>query len=138
MKKKFVTILLLFISLNSFSQKEIIKDTNFTCLPNNVAKQMLKDLNELDKLKKNEILYVKEINELEKKTVAQDSTISKLEQRDKINLAIIEGTEEKVKLIEEDNKNLRQEIKRTNLKTNIIEIASGAILATITYIQLFK
>ena len=129
---------MIFISSLSYGQKEITKDTTITCLPNNVAKKMLKDLNELDKLRKNEVLYINEISELEKKSVAQDSTISKLEQRDQVNLAIIQGTEEKVKLIEEDNKNLRKEIKRTNLKTNIIEIVSGAIMSTIIYIELFK
>jgi hypothetical protein len=137
MKKLFFIILLL-VSFISYGQKEITKDTNYTCLPNNVARQVLRDLNELDRLKKNEVLYVNEIKELEKKSVVQDSTISKLEQRDKVNLAIIEGTEEKVKLIKEDNDLLRKEIKRINTKTNIIEIVSGAIMATIIYIQLFK
>jgi len=136
--KKLLFIILFLVSFISYGQKELTKDTNYTCLPNNIARQVLRDLNELDRLKKNEDLYVKEIKELEKKSVAQDSTISKLEQRDKVNLAIIEGTEEKVKLIKEDNDLLRKEIKRINTKTNIIEIVSGSIMATIIYIQLFK
>lgn len=136
--KKLLLIVLFLVAFFSYGQKEITKDTNFTCLPNNVARQILKDLNELDKLKKNEVLYLKEIKEFEKKSVAQDSTISKLEQRDKVNLAIIQNTEEKVKLIKEDNELLIKEIKRINIKTNIIEIVSGAIMSTIIYIQLFK
>jgi hypothetical protein len=136
--KKLLFIILFLVSFISYGQKELTKDTNYTCLPNNVARQVLRDLNELDRLKKNEVLYVNEIKELEKKTVAQDSTISKLEQRDKVNLAIIQSTEEKVKLIKEDNELLRKEIKRINIKTNIIEIVSGAIMSTIIYIQLFK
>jgi hypothetical protein len=136
--KKLLLISLFLVTFVSYGQKEITKDTNFTCLPNNVAKQILKDLNELDRMKKNEILYVNEIKEFEKKSVAKDSTISKLEQRDKVNLTIIESTEEKVKLIQKDNELLRTEIKRINTKTNIIEIVSGAIMATIIYIQLFK
>jgi hypothetical protein len=136
--KKLLLILLFFVAFISYGQKELTKDTNFTCLPNNVARQILRDLNELDRLKKNEILYVNEIKEFEKKSIAQDSTISKLEQRDKVNLAIIQSTEEKVKLIKEDNDLLRKEIKRINIKTNIIEIVSGAIMSTIIYIQLFK
>jgi len=136
--KKLLLILLFFVAFISYGQKELTKDTNFTCLPNNVARQILRDLNELDRLKKNEILYVNEIKEFEKKSIAQDSTISKLEQRDKVNLAIIQSTEEKVKLIKEDNELLRKEIKRINIKTNIIEIVSGAIMSTIIYIQLFK
>jgi hypothetical protein len=136
--KKLLFIILFLVSFISYGQKELTKDTNYTCLPNNVARQVLRDLNELDRLKKNEVLYVNEIKELEKKTVAQDSTISKLEQRDKVNLAIIEGTEEKVNLVQKDNELLRKEIKRINTKTNIIEIVSGALMATIIYIQLFK
>jgi hypothetical protein len=136
--KKLLFIILFLISFISYGQKELTKDTNYTCLPNNVARQVLRDLNDLDRLKKNEVLYVNEIKELEKKTVAQDSTISKLEQRDKVNLGIIQSTEEKVKLIKEDNELLRKEIKRINIKTNIIEIVSGAIMSTIIYIQLFK
>jgi hypothetical protein len=136
--KKLLLILLFLVSFISYGQKELTKDTNFTCLPNNVARQILRDLNELDRLKKNEILYIDEIKEFEKKSVAQDSTISKLEQRDKVNLTIIESAEEKVKLIQKDNELLRGEIKRINTKTNIIEIVSGAIMATIIYIQLFK
>jgi hypothetical protein len=136
--KKLILILLFLVAFVSYGQKEITKDTNFTCLPNNVARQILKDLNELDRMKKNEVLYINEIKEFEKKSVAQDSTISKLEQRDKVNLTIIESTEEKVKLIQKDNELLRTEIKRINTKTNIIEIVSGAIMATIIYIQLFK
>jgi hypothetical protein len=136
--KKLLLIVLFLVAFVSYGQKEITKDTNFTCLPNNVARQVLRDLNELDRLKKNEVLYVNEIKELEKKSVVQDSTISKLEQRDKVNLAIIQSTEEKVKLIKEDNELLRKEIKRINIKTNIIEIVSGAIMSTIIYIQLFK
>jgi hypothetical protein len=42
----------------------------------------------LDSLKKNEVLYVNEIKELENKSVAQDSTISKLEQFNKLKLEI--------------------------------------------------
>jgi len=136
--KKLLLILLFLVSFVCYGQKELSKDTNFTCIPNNTASQILRDLNDLDRLKKNEILYVKEIKELEKKSVAQDSTISELEQRDKVNLSIIKETEQKVKLIKEDNELLRTEIKRINTKTNIIEIVSGAIMATIIYIQMFK
>jgi hypothetical protein len=131
--KKLLLILLFLVSFVCYGQKELSKDTNFTCIPNNTARQILRDLNDLDRLKKNEILYVKEI-----KAVAQDSTISELEQRDKVNLSIIKETEQKVKLIKEDNELLRTEIKRINTKTNIIEIVSGAIMATIIYIQMFK
>ena len=136
--KKTLFILFVFITFTAFSQKELTKDTNFTCIPHSVARLMLRDLNYLDRLKKNETTYKDEIGQLEKKTIKQDSIISKLEEKNKLSLTIIKSTEEKVKLVEEDNKNLRDEIKRVNLKTNIVEIVSGAIMATIIYIQLYK
>jgi hypothetical protein len=96
------------------------------------------DLNELDRLKENEKLTKKEISELGTKIVKQDSVISKLEQKDVNNQLIVKGVEEKYKLVEEDNKNLRKELKWIGVKNNIIEIVSGALMASIVYIELFK
>jgi hypothetical protein len=103
-----------------------------------VGKQILLDLNELDKLKETEKLTKKEIYELEKKVVKQDSIISKLEQKDVNNLLIVKSVEEKYKLVEEDNKDLRGKIKSIGIKNNIIEIVTGVIMSSIIYIQIFK
>lgn len=137
MKKLFTTTLVLF-SFLTLAQKDITKDTNQICFPSNVGKQILLDLNQLDKLKENEKLTKKEINELETKIVKQDSIISKLNQKDVNNQLIVKGVEEKYKLVEEDNKNLRKELKWIGVKNNIIEIVSGALMASIVYIELFK
>ena len=51
-------ILFTFLTITLLGQNTIQKDTTITCIPNNVARQILKDLNELDKLKKNEILII--------------------------------------------------------------------------------
>ena len=83
-------------------------------------------------------LTEKEIIELQKKVVKQDSVISKLEQKDVNNQLIVKSVEEKYKLVEEDNKNLRKELKWIGVKNNIIEIVSGALMASIVYIELFK
>ena len=135
------TILTIFFILFSFvllSQKELKKDTSQICFPSNVGKQILLDLNELDRLKENEILTKKEIFELETKVVKKDSIISKLEQKDVNSKLIIGSWEEKYKLVEEDNKDLRGKLKWAGIKTNIIEIVSGAIMSSIIYIELFK
>jgi septal ring factor EnvC (AmiA/AmiB activator) len=133
--------LLFFVFFNfylfGFSQKTIV-DTSVVCFPTETAKEILKDLNELDKLKKTNILDKKEIGEFEKKVKDQDSIISKLEQKDKTNEVLVKSAEEKYKLLEEDNNDLRQEIKNVKIKNNIIEIVSAVIFSTITYIQLFK
>jgi hypothetical protein len=136
--KKIILLTILLSSFNSFSQKTTTPDTSKICFPNEVGKQIMLDLNELDRLKENEKLTEKEINELGTKIVKQDSVISKLEQKDVNNQLIVKGVEEKYKLVEEDNKNLRKELKWIGVKNNIIEIVSGALMASIVYIELFK
>jgi hypothetical protein len=136
--KKIIILIFSLISFCSFTQKEQSKDTNQICVPTGVGKKILLDLIELDRLKENQILNEKEICELEKKVVKQDSIISKLEQKDINNQLIVKGVEEKYKLVEEDNKTLRQDLKWIGIKNNIIEIVSGALMATFVYIELFK
>jgi hypothetical protein len=136
--KHLITFILIIFSFVSFSQKENIIDTNKICLPSTVAKKMVLDLNELDRLKENEKLTKNEIIELENKIIKQDSIISKLEQKDINNQLIINGVEEKYKLVEQDNKDLRNKLKWGEIKNNIIEIVSGAILTSVVYIELFK
>lgn len=132
-------IFFIFLTFSSFvfTQKTNV-DTSIICFPTEIGKEVLKDLNELDKLKKTNILDKKEIEEFEKKVKDQDSIISKLEEKDRNNEILVKSTEEKYKLVEEDNNDLRKEIKNIKIKNNIIEIVSGVIFATITYIQLFK
>ena len=136
--KNILFLLFVLFSFISISQKEIKNDTNEICFPSKVGKQILLDLNELDKLKETEKLTKKEIYELEKKVVKQDSIISKLEQKDVNNLLIVKSVEEKYKLVEEDNKDLRGKIKSIGIKNNIIEIVTGVIMSSIIYIQIFK
>jgi hypothetical protein len=136
--KKIILLTILLSSFNTFSQKVITPDTSKICFPSVVGKQIMLDLNELDRLKENEKLTEKEIVELETKIVKQDSIISKLQQKDINNQLIVKGVEEKYKLVEEDNKNLRKDLKWAGVKTNIIEIVSGFVMSSIIYIQLFK
>jgi len=136
--KYIITFILILFCFVSFSQKENNIDTNEICLPSTVAKKMVLDLNELDRLKENEKLTKNEILELENKVIKQDSIISKLVQKDINNQLIINGVEEKYKLVEQDNKDLRNKLKWGEIKNNIIEIVSGAILTSVIYIELFK
>jgi len=132
-------IFFIFLTFSSFvfTQKTNV-DTSIICFPTEIGKEVLKDLNELDKLRKKNILDKKEIEEFEKKVKDQDSIISKLEEKDRNNEILVKSTEEKYKLLEEDNNDLRKEIKNIKIKNNIIEIVSAVIFSTITYIQLFK
>lgn len=136
--KTFLIIILFLIPLTFFSQKEIKNDTSEICFPTEVGRQIVSDLNELDRLKETKKVTEFEINELQKKIIKQDSIISKLEQKDIKSQTIITSVEEKYKLVEEDNKDLRNKLKWVGIKTNIVEIVSGFLMASFVYIQLFK
>jgi len=136
--KNILILILFLLPLTLLSQKDIKKDTTQICFPTEVGRQIESDLNELDKLRELKKLTDFEIKELEKKIVKQDSIISKLEQKDVNNQLIVAGVEEKFKLVENDNKDLRGKLKWAGIKSNIIEIASGALMATFVYIELFK
>lgn len=136
--KNIILTTFLFFNFFVFGQTTEKKDTTIVCFPTEIGRKILQDLNELDKLKKVTILDKREIEEFEKKIIKKDSIISKLEEKDRSNEILVKSTEEKYKLVEEDNENLRQQIKNIKLKNNIIEIVSAVIFSTITYIQLFK
>ena len=136
--KNLLILLFIFFFSYSFSQKEVKKDTTQICFPTSVGRQIETDLNELDKLRELKKLTDFEIEELEKKIVKKDSIISKLEQKDINNQLIVVSVEEKFKLVDQDNKDLRNKLKWSGIKSNIIEIVSGTLMATFVYIQLFK
>jgi hypothetical protein len=121
-----------------FSQKEISIDTNNICIPSNVAKEILQELNKLDRLKEEKLLSDKEIVELEKKIKSQNLNIKDLEEKDLNNKILISANKEKYILIEEDNKNLRNEIKNVKTKNTIIEIVGVGIIGGLVYIFAFK
>ena len=66
MKKLYIIILFVFICVNGFAQttKPFQLDTNDLCIPYPVAKQILIDLNDYDRLKEVVVTYKNEIYEL--------------------------------------------------------------------------
>jgi chromosome segregation ATPase len=104
----------------------------------NVGKQILTDLTELDKLKKESELNKKEIKELENKITKEEGVIKFLEEKDKNNEVIIKDTEEKVKLLNTENGELRKDIKKMKVKNTVIEIVTGSLVTALTYILVFK
>jgi hypothetical protein len=137
--KKIILITFLMFSFMGVSQTTPQKeDTTNICFPVKVGKQILLDLNDFDRLKKQSDLDKKEIKQLENKVVKEEGVIKFLEQKDSTNQVIIKDTEEKVILLDDDNKNLRKDIKKIKTKNTIIEIVSGAIVGALTYIIVFK
>jgi hypothetical protein len=137
--KKIILLTFFMVSFIGFNQTKPQKeDTTTICFPVNVGKQILLDLNELDKLKKQSILDQKEIKELETKVIKEEDVVKFLEQKDKNSEIIIKDTEEKVTLLDTENKELRKDIKKIKTKNTIIEIVSGSIVGALTYILIFK
>ena len=136
--KNYLIIVFVFITTNFLSQNLCCEDTTNLSVPVWVGKEILLDLNELDRLKKIEIESNKEISELEKKILIQEKSISILEETNNHSLRIIGMTEEKVNLLDDENKQLRIDIGKVRTKHTVIEIFGVAIIGALTYILVFK
>ena len=132
-------LILFFILLTKVSFGQIIEsDTTTLLIPVNVAKSILVDLNDLERLKKQEVTYKNEIIQLENKVFKNEKIITTLEEKDKKNNEIIELKDSKYKLVDDENKELRDDIKKIKTKNIIIEIVGGSIITALTYIIVFK
>ena len=112
MKK--IILLLIFTSFVfiGFSQKTKTIDTSELCIPYGVAQKMLLDLNEYDKLKELSKLDKEEIKQLNNKIYFLDKTINTWKEKDSLSTQIVSKTEEKFKIISDQNDDLRKEIKK--------------------------
>lgn len=115
-----------------------LKDTSEVCIPYDVAKKMLIELNDYDKLKELTKLDKQEINELNNKVLFLEKINQSWEQKDSLSNQILIKTEEKLEIYKEENKNLAKENKRLKTKNTLYNIISGLIIAPLTYIAIFK
>lgn len=137
--EKIFTLFFIIITTLSFGQESCQKEDSTTiCFPVEVGKQILLDLNELDRLKEEKKLYNTEIELLNTKINNQD-TIIKL-QNEKFNVCeeIVKETENKVTILKDENEELRKDIKKIRRKNTIIEIVSGSIITVLTGVIAFK
>ena len=133
------TLILFFMLLTNISFGQIIEsDTTTLLIPVNVGKSILVDLNDLERLKKQEVTYKNEIQQLENKVFKNEKIITTLEVKDKKNNEIIELKDSKYKLVDDENKELRDDIKKIKTKNIIIEIVGGSLITVLTYIIAFK
>lgn len=137
MNKIFIVFVLSFFPLTVSAQKGI-KDTSEMSIPYSVAQKMLLDLNDYDRLKELSKLDKKEIVELNNKVELLNKVNQTWVEKDSLNKEIISETEEKVKIYKEENEQLRDENKRLKTKNTLFNIISGAIVAPLTYMVLFK
>ena len=137
MKKIFLIFVFGLFSLTVSGQKGI-KDTSEMSIPYSVAQKMLWDLNDYDRLKELSKLDKKEIVELNNKVELLNKVNQTWVEKDSLSREIISETEEKVKIYKEENEQLRDDNKRLKTKNTIFNIISGAIVAPLTYMILFK
>jgi len=137
MRKIFLIFVFGLLSLTVSGQKGI-KDTSEMSIPYSVAQKMLIDLNDYDRLKELSKLDKKEIVELNNKVELLNKVNQTWVEKDSLSREIISETEEKVKIYKEENEQLRDDNKRLKTKNTIFNIISGAIVAPLTYIALFK
>lgn len=137
--KKFLTILIfLLISNLSFSQKKPNIDTSEMCIPYGVAQKMLLDLNDYDRLKELSKLDKEEIKQLNNKIIYLEKSINTWEQKDSLNKEIVANVEEKFKIVNKQNEELREEVKKLKVKNTFTQIISGALLTTLTVFSIMK
>lgn len=137
--KNFLTILIFILTSNlTFSQSKPVIDTSEMCIPYNVAQKMLLDLNDYDKLKELSILDKDEIKLLNNKIVYLEKSINTWEQKDSLSNEITTKTEEKFKIVSDQNNELRKEVKKLKVKNTVIEIIGGALLTTISIFSIIK
>ena len=138
MKKLIFLISFVFVGFISEAQVKKPVDTTQICIPYDVAQKMLLDLNEYDKLKELSMLDKKEITELNNKIVLLEKTNKTWVEKDSLSGQIILQTEEKVKIYQEENEDLKKENKRLKTKNGLYAIISAVIIAPLTYISIFK
>jgi hypothetical protein len=126
------------LSFIGLTQKTKSIDTSELCIPYNVAQQMLIDLNEYDKLKDISKLEKEEIYQLNNKIVYMEKTISTWQQKDTLNKEIILNVEEKFKIVNNQNEDLRKEVKKLKVKNTMTQIISGVLLTTLTIFSIAK
>lgn len=137
MKKLFFIIFLLSTTF-VFSQNKPKIDSTEICFPYQVGQTILLELNECDKNKELMKVSDKEIGLLKEKIKEKDGVIGDLKKTIEISDTIIKKNEEKFKIVDEENKNLRGQIGLLKLKNNISNIVSGVIIGGLTYIFIFK
>jgi hypothetical protein len=134
--KNLLITLLLFVPLLSFGQ--VKKDTTEICFPYSVGKQIALDLNKFDQLTEVLKLTEKELKQTQNKVIVQDSIIATMELKEDNYELQIKKEQEKYTIVEDQNKDLRKDIKKIKTKNTIIEIVGGAIIGALTYILVFK
>ncbi len=128
----------LFVVNVSFSQQKPKTESTEMSIPYDVAQKMLLDLNDYDRLKELSKLDKEEIKQLNNKILFLEKTINTWEQKDTLNKEIISNVEQKFKIVNDQNEELRKEVKKLKVKNTLTQIISGALITTLTVFSIMK
>jgi hypothetical protein len=132
-----ILLLILFIGFNSFTQKPKPQDTSEICIPYGVAQKMLLDLNDYDRLKEINKLNEKQIIQLNDKVFYMEKSILSWQKLDSTNKILVSNTEQKFKIMSDENERLRKEFKKHKVKSTFIQVVGGSIILTLTGLLIF-
>jgi len=113
-------------------------DTTKLCFPVEVGRQILIDLNDCDRTKEILKLTEEEVLQLNNKIIQKDNVIGSLNLKDSLSSVVMVKTEEKFKIVYDENEKLRKDIKKMKTKHTIIESVTAFFAATLVYIIVFK
>lgn len=139
--KIFLTFIFLFFGiLTSFSQtgNKITIDTNVICIPNDVARKILLDLNDYDRIKEVIVTYKTEIYELNNKIILLEKQNDAWFRNDKLNKDLIVEKDKTIEIYKSENESLKKENKRLKTKNGLYMIISAIIITPLTYIAVTK
>lgn len=139
--KIFLTFIFLFFGiLTSFSQtgNKITIDTNVICIPNDVARKILLDLNDYDRMKEVIVTYKTEIYELNNKIIVLEKQNDAWFRNDKLNKDLIVEKDKTIEIYKSENESLKKENKRLKTKNGLYMIISAIIITPLTYIAVTK
>jgi hypothetical protein len=138
MKNIFLLLFAIFVVNVSFAQQKPKTEPTEMSIPYDVAQKMLLDLNDYDRLKELSKLDKEEIKQLNNKILFLEKTINTWEQKDTLNKEIISNVEQKFKIVNDQNEELRKEVKKLKAKNTITQIVSGALITTLTVFSIMK
>ncbi len=138
MKNIFLLLFSIFVVNVSFAQQKPKTEPTEMSIPYDVAQKMLLDLNDYDRLKELSKLDKEEIKQLNNKILFLEKTINTWEQKDTLNKEIISNVEQKFKIVNDQNEELRKEVKKLKAKNTITQIISGALITTLTVFSIIK
>jgi hypothetical protein len=138
MKNIFLLLFAIFVVNVSFAQQKPKTEPTEMSIPYDVAQKMLLDLNDYDRLKELSKLDKEEIKQLNNKILFLEKTINTWEQKDTLNKEIISNVEQKFKIVNDQNDELRKEVKKLKVKNTMTQIISGVLLSTLTVFSIVK